>query len=62
MRRPGRYGCRSLWFVVVKWNFGDTINSLEQYSYTNELFGGEPPVPVSHPKAEVICVTIANGQ
>ena len=37
MRRPGRYGCRSLWFVVVKWDFDDTINSLEQHAQTSFL-------------------------
>ena len=43
MRRPGRYGCRSLWFVVVKWDFDDTINNLEQHAQMS-FFGGEPPV------------------
>ena len=69
MRRPGRYSCRSLWFVVVKWDFDDTINSLEQHTQSNKLFGSEPPVPpilkqrsfVSHLVMASSCY-VQNGQ
>ena len=54
----------SVWFVVVTWDFDDIINSLEQHAQTSFLAASLQYYSVSHPNAEVICVsiTLANDQ